>query len=174
MLDTAASVLIARDTADASSNVTSVTTATDAAVSTPELPQYCHSQLQLLSAATTGTTARSRYTKAAAADTLLCLCAACHHTLPSLLLPSQWIFVIACIVKLFALFYLCYKAYLPFHRIVINNKFVQGALLDVGGKSPTRSAPVSPASSIPTAVNGWSNASKAVSGTAADSPFITS
>jgi hypothetical protein len=81
--------------------------------------------------------------------------------------------VIACIVKLFALFYLCYKAYLPFHRIVVNNKFVQGALLEVG-KSP-KSAPGSPASSIPTAVNGWSKVSVAISGTvSAANPSMTS
>jgi hypothetical protein len=80
--------------------------------------------------------------------------------------------VIACIVKLFALFYLCYKAYLPFHRIVVNNKFVQGALLEVG-KSP-KSAPASPASSIVTAANG-SRVSKAASGTAsAANPSMTS
>jgi hypothetical protein len=81
--------------------------------------------------------------------------------------------VIACIVKLFALFYLCYKAYLPFHRIVVNNKFVQGALLEVG-KSP-KSAPGSPASSIATAANG-SKFSKAGSGTAsaANPPSLTS
>jgi hypothetical protein len=78
----------------------------------------------------------------------------CHyHTLLSLLLLlQQWIFVIACIIKLFALFYLCYKAYLPFYRIVVNNKFVQGA--QEVSSSLTKSLPSTAAGSVSDSVPG--------------------
>eukprot|EP00611_Tribonema_gayanum_P022998 TRINITY_DN4733_c0_g1_i1.p1 TRINITY_DN4733_c0_g1~~TRINITY_DN4733_c0_g1_i1.p1 ORF type:complete len:932 (-),score=372.03 TRINITY_DN4733_c0_g1_i1:455-3250(-) len=38
----------------------------------------------------------------------------------------QWIFIITCACKVVAMGVLCYRAYLPFSKIVVNNKFVQG------------------------------------------------
>jgi hypothetical protein len=53
--------------------------------------------------------------------------------------------VVTCIGKLFALFYLCFKAYQPFQKIV-NSKFVQGHV--DGAVSPTASAPVAPVGGV--------------------------
>ncbi|KAG5190183.1 hypothetical protein JKP88DRAFT_299436 [Tribonema minus] len=39
----------------------------------------------------------------------------------------QWVFVAMCVAKLVAMGVLCWRAYLPFRKIVVQNKFVQGA-----------------------------------------------
>jgi hypothetical protein len=44
----------------------------------------------------------------------------------------QFVFIVICVLKLLAVSYLCYKAYLPFHKIVVINKFVQS-----GAHSPS-------------------------------------
>ncbi|KAG5190184.1 hypothetical protein JKP88DRAFT_299437, partial [Tribonema minus] len=52
------------------------------------------------------------------------------HTVAPILAPCyawQYVFVIMCCLKFFAMIYLCYKAYVPFKRIVVSNKFVQAA-----------------------------------------------
>jgi hypothetical protein len=41
-----------------------------------------------------------------------------------LLLLHQWAFIGVCCAKLLAMFSLCWKAYKPFRRIVINNRCV--------------------------------------------------
>eukprot|EP00953_Heterococcus_sp_UTEX-ZZ885_P041871 21328-Heterococcus_DN1.PRE.5 len=38
---------------------------------------------------------------------------------------QQWVFVAICVCKLLAICGLCYRAYQPFYRIVLNNKLVQ-------------------------------------------------
>jgi hypothetical protein len=42
--------------------------------------------------------------------------------MPQLLL-QQWAFIGVCCAKLLAMFSLCWKAYTPFRRIVINNRY---------------------------------------------------
>jgi hypothetical protein len=42
-----------------------------------------------------------------------------------LLLLLQIVFIVICILKAISICWLCYKAYLPFHKIVVTNKFVQ-------------------------------------------------
>jgi hypothetical protein len=86
-------------------------------------------------------------------------------------MAQQWIFVVTCIGKLFALFYLCFKAYQPFQKIV-NSKFVQG---HVDGASPTASAAVTPVGGVslkgsPTAASGH-NSSKGPS--KKNNPYVT-
>jgi hypothetical protein len=43
---------------------------------------------------------------------------------------KQIVFIVICVLKLLAISYLCYRAYLPFHKIVVTNKFVQAGAVN--------------------------------------------
>jgi hypothetical protein len=100
---------------------------------------------------------------------------ATRYTTPLSIMTLQWIFVVTCIGKLFALFWLCWKAYAPFRKIV-NSKFVQGHVDGAASPQATASAPVTPLGGVspkgsPTAAS--ANSSKAALTSKKTNPYVT-